>query len=204
MRERPDSEPAQVLLAQLELVAGDLVDESLVDWLKQDNCGVRNFLEIGGLGPEHFDGGKLEALWLRGGLRDVVDFRDLFRHFVDTHADFEQRLLRRAEEFGCVRALFYAVTTAQRLVGLAPSAAFCADLQGYAPSAPVRSLMGWLIDRLLAPQRPDTTSAALAERLLFIRSHWIRMPPGMLLRHLAHKWVKGRKPPPVATTDLPG
>ena len=33
---------------------------------------------------------------LRGGLRDVVDFRDLFRHFVDTHADFEQRLLRRA------------------------------------------------------------------------------------------------------------
>ena len=141
---------------------------------------------------------------LRGGLRDVVDFRDLFRHFVDTHADLEQRLLRRAEEFGCGRALFYAVTTAQRLVGLVPSTTFCTDLERYAPSAPVRYLMGWLIDRLLAPQRPDTSSAALAERLLFIRSHWIRMPPGMLLRHLAHKWVKGRKPPPVATTDLPG
>lgn len=141
---------------------------------------------------------------LRGGLRDVVDFRDLFRHFVDKESDFEQQLLRRAEQLGCGRALFYAVLTSQRLAGLQPSTTFLTGLQRHAPSTPVRRLMGWLIDRLLAPRRPNATSADVAERLLFLRSHWIRMPPGMLLRHLTHKLFKGRKPPPVATSDLPG
>ena len=141
---------------------------------------------------------------LRGGLRDVVDFRDLYRHFVANQADFERHLLLRADELGCGRALYYAVATAERLAGLTPSAAFLADLARHAPSAPVRRLMGWLIDRLLAPRRPDAASAAMAEKLLFLRSHWIRMPPGMLLRHLTHKLIKGRKPPPVAASDLPG
>jgi hypothetical protein len=66
-----------------------------------------------------------------------------------------------------------------------------------------RELMRRLIDRLLAPARPGIRSAAVAERLLFIRSHWIRMPPLMLARHLARKALKS-KAAPGAEPDLPG
>lgn len=140
---------------------------------------------------------------LRGGLRDVVDFRDLFVHFTADQPDFEQRLLARAEELGCCRALYYAVVTAQRLAGLTPSPAFTASVVQFAPAAPVRHLMQMLIDQVLAPERPGARPQALAGQLMFIRSHWIRMPPGMLLRHLVHKQFKLGKTPPLAT-DLPG
>ena len=54
---------------------------------------------------------------LRGGLRDVMDFRDLYEHFLAQDAAFETRLLERADEMGGGLPLYYAVMTAQRLVG---------------------------------------------------------------------------------------
>ena len=74
---------------------------------------------------------------LRGGLRDVVDFRDLFAHFSAQHADFESRLLARADELGCGRALYYSVRTADRLAGLACTDALRAASRRWAPPAPI-------------------------------------------------------------------
>jgi len=140
---------------------------------------------------------------LRGGLRDVVDFRDLFEHFLAQDPAFGQALLARAQQLGCGRALYYAVTTAQRLAGLGPSSAFVAAVAAYAPAAVVARLMVWLIEQALAPPRLGLRRSALANQLLFIRSHWVRMPPGMLLRHLSHKLLK-TKQPAVSAADLPG
>ena len=56
---------------------------------------------------------------------------------------------------------------------------------------------------LLAPRRLRSRRSDLANQLLFVRSHWVRMPPGMLLRHLLHKLLKPRKPP-LPTEELPG
>jgi hypothetical protein len=58
-----------------ELVAGDLVDDSLVDWLKKDSCGVRNFLEIGGLLQRGHDLEYLETLCAAGALDPLVKVR---------------------------------------------------------------------------------------------------------------------------------
>ncbi|MDJ0739045.1 MAG: nucleotidyltransferase family protein [Gammaproteobacteria bacterium] len=140
---------------------------------------------------------------LRGGLRDIVDFRDLFVHFSAADTDFATQLVRRAEQLGCARALYYAASAAQRLIGLSLPGDVVAGIRRHAPAPPVDALMRWLIDRLLAPVRPGTAAAAIAERALFVRSHWIRMPPRLLLRHLAHKWLKRRKPP-LPATELPG
>jgi hypothetical protein len=140
---------------------------------------------------------------LRGGLRDVVDFRDLFEHFAAGEPEFGQRLLRRAEALGCGRALYYALSTAQRLAGLAVTPELRAAVARHAPPAPVAALMAWLIAQTLAPARLGLRRSAFAGQLLFIRSHWVRMPPGMLLRHLWHKAVVRRKPGP-ADPDLPG
>jgi hypothetical protein len=59
----------------------------------------------------------------------------------------------------------------------------------FAPPAPTLRLMDALYGRALLPQHPscDDGLAGLARRLLFVRAHWLRMPPGLLARHLAHK-----------------
>ena len=140
---------------------------------------------------------------LRGGLRDVVDFRDLFRHFAGEDGEFERKLLQRARQLGCGRPLYYALTTAQRLAGLEPSADLLAGVRSYAPVAPLAGLMHWLIEQALAPARLGMLQTTLANQLLFIRSHWVRMPPGMLVRHLWHKTFKP-KTPPTHDAEMPG
>jgi hypothetical protein len=49
--------------------------------------------------------------------------------------------------------------------------------------------MYWLVPAVLFPMQPDNPSifARLARVALFLRSHWIRMPPHLLLVHFAHK-----------------
>lgn len=140
---------------------------------------------------------------LRGGLRDVVDFRDLYVHFSARADDFDRRLLERAQQFGCGRPLHYALATAGRLVGLQPSADLVAAARRHAPSGPVDQVMRILIDRLMAPERPNQPGGAVAERLLFVRSHWVRMPPLMLARHLLRKATR-RGGPVARIEDTPG
>lgn len=127
---------------------------------------------------------------LRGGLRDVVDFVDLIRHFTQAESDFEARLLVRAEQLGCGLPLYYAVDTACRLLALEVSADFQRGVRRHAPALPVRGLMRLLIRQTLTPARPGLKRTAFAFWLLFVRSHWVRMPLPMLLRHLARKAFK--------------
>ena len=140
---------------------------------------------------------------LRGGLRDVVDFRDLFEHFLAADPAFEQRLLARARALGCERPLYYAVTTAARHAGLTVSSELFTAIAAFAPPAPLACLIAWLIEQVIAPQRPGLVRSAVAGQLLFIRSHWVRMPPGMLLRHLWHKAVVKRRAGQT-DPDMPG
>jgi len=131
---------------------------------------------------------------LRGGLRDVMDFRDLYMHFGTGDEQFEQRLLARAEALGCGLPLYYAIDTARRLVALKPGEKMVADLSRHRPSVFTRSLMRWLIEHALAPTQTALRTTALANWLLFVRSHWIRMPKALLLRHLVRKTLKRRAP----------
>ena len=140
---------------------------------------------------------------LRGGLRDVVDFRDLFEHFSQQAPGFEPQLLVRAQALGCGRALYYAVTTARRLAGLAPSSGFLAQVEHHAPAWPIARFMAWLIEQTLAPQQLGLMRSAFAGQLLFVRSHWVRMPMGLLIRHLLHKGFR-KKVRSESADDLPG
>lgn len=50
----------------------------------------------------------------------------------------------------------------------------------------------WYLSRILARDRWGRETRALLRLAFYIRSHWIRMPPLMLARHLFVKWRKGR------------
>jgi hypothetical protein len=55
--------------------------------------------------------------------------------------------------------------------------------------------MNRLIPLALLPGHPDHPSrwAAVARWLIYVRAHWLRMPPGLLAKHLSHKaWLRFR------------
>jgi Uncharacterised nucleotidyltransferase len=50
----------------------------------------------------------------------------------------------------------------------------------------------WYLSRILARDRWGRETRSLLRLAFYMRSHWIRMPPLMLARHLFVKWRKGR------------
>ena len=115
-----------------------------------------------------------------GALRDVLDIRDLLETF-GRAPDFERRLTAAAEVLGLGRPLYYAVRYS-RMVGLAAS---YPGVNAWRPSAPVLNLMDGLVTRTL--MHPPGLRASLAALALYTRSHWLRMPTGLLVRHLYRK-----------------
>jgi hypothetical protein len=66
-------------------------------------------------------------------------------------------------------------------------------------AAAVPSGARWMMDRIVPlslfsghPDRPDVR-ADLARMFAYVRSHWVKMPPTMLIIHLARKfWTRQR------------
>jgi hypothetical protein len=124
------------------------------------------------------------------GLRDLVDLADLFQHF-GKHAGFWEELVDRARSQGLLRPLFYTMRYTNRFLAAdIPDTAMVATGDG-APTGPVLYLMDNLIGAVMIPEHPDfpRRRRAVAQWLLYVRSHWLRMPPGMLLQHLARKQI---------------
>jgi hypothetical protein len=113
-------------------------------------------------------------------LRNLWDIDRLLREFGAAHTDFWRRLNERAAHHG----LLSAVTRAARLAY---------DL--YGTPVPERWRMGGSADalfraRLLARDGWGRTRRPALRLVFYVRSHWLRMPPHMLARHL---WRKARK-----------
>ena len=123
-------------------------------------------------------------------LRDLVDIDDLCRHFANEDADFWDRLVTRGEELGLGRPLYYSLRYGQQLLDTPVPGEVVERMQQWAPSAPFRWLMDRLVPRTLMPEHPVHASriSALARLLLYMRSHWLRMPPWLLVYHLAYKF----------------
>ena len=137
---------------------------------------------------------------LRGGLRDLWDLHLLCAEFSEDEG-FWLRLAERALELNLGRPLYYAADTLRRLLRTpVPDTVFTA-LAPVAPKGITLKLMRSLISRHLAPEDVDAPHSRIVELLLFVRSHWVRMPPLMLARHLTIKWWRGqrRRDPATAT-----
>jgi hypothetical protein len=122
---------------------------------------------------------------LINGLRELVDINELLSIF-EKEPEFEQRLVHRADELGLSRPLFYAVHFCGELLRSDLSGRIEKQLDAAAPTAPSRQLILSMMRSRLIPADPDHTAAMrrIAANLLYLRSHWLRMPPLMLARHL--------------------
>ncbi len=126
---------------------------------------------------------------LGGGLRDLADLDSLLRHFGAQEDGFWQRLVPRARQLQLARPLCYALRYAGRVWRTPIPEEVANEVQRDGPRWPVRRLMDALVARAVAPVRgghPDV-AGDLSRLMLYVRSHWLRMPPLMLARHLARK-----------------
>jgi hypothetical protein len=116
---------------------------------------------------------------LAGGLRNLWDIDRLLRQF--DSRDFRHRLAERAARHQLRPAVARALRLAARLYGspVDPALAGRARLSDRLFEARLLARNGWG-----QPRRP------LLRFGFYVRSHWLRMPPAMLARHL---WVKATR-----------
>ncbi len=123
------------------------------------------------------------------GLRDLVDIDGLLRHFAE-EPGFWDELLARADQFGAGLVLFYGLRYATKLFGTPVPDPVIRRVRRWRPVPPVMALMDWLVIRSLSAYREDGIGAWAARKMLYVRSHWRRMPPHQLAAHLMRKAVR--------------
>lgn len=123
---------------------------------------------------------------LSGGLRNLWDIHRLLCDFIDADSDFCLRLMEEAHH----HQLWSEVERALRLT----ARIYATPVTGY--QSPIRFSLkeqrsDWFYRRRLLARDGWGRERRPATRLAFyVRSHWLRMPPLMLARHL---WTKARR-----------
>ncbi|MGN6270723.1 MAG: nucleotidyltransferase domain-containing protein [Sphingomonas sp.] len=115
---------------------------------------------------------------LAGGLRNLWDIHCLIGQFGTAG------LAERARQHGLERAVARAARQAHALYGTEVPAGWRAE---YGADRLFRR-------RLLARDGWGRPTRRLTRLGFYLRSHWLRMPPAMLARHLWTKWRKGYRP----------
>lgn len=126
-----------------------------------------------------------------GRFRDLIDLQEMLLAFGDDDALWT-RLVARAREQGLGRPLYYALVALQRVLATPVPPAVRREAESFSPPAPVAQWMNRTLADLLAPIDPERWPPAHRGRqwLLYVRSHWLRMPAHLLLPHLARKWAR--------------
>jgi hypothetical protein len=138
---------------------------------------------------------------LAGGLRNLWDIDRLLREFGERHADFWPALHQRARRHGLLPTVGRAVRLAGHLYGtpinwgqlpISPGASGSGEMRsaeiGYCPQ--LTAADAFYLRRLLARDGWGRARRPFTRLGFYVRSHWLRMPPLMLARHL---WVKARR-----------
>jgi len=126
-----------------------------------------------------------------GRFRDLIDLHELVVAFGADDA-FWPRLVARAREQGLGRPLYYALQALSRVLGTpVPAVASQAAIE-FRPPLPVAQWMNRTLANVLAPIDPQRWPPAHRGRLwlLYVRSHWLRMPAHLLVPHLVRKSLR--------------
>ena len=128
------------------------------------------------------------------GLRDLVDLDDLLRNF-SVEADFWDHLVQRSQDLDLTRPLYYALRYTSLILHTPVPAAVLEQTKRFAPAR----LAGLIMDRLVIHAVNDRLNGgrrfiqAFSSWALYMRQHWLRMPPFLLARHLVHQMFRPQK-----------
>jgi len=148
------------------------------------------------------------------------EFSAALRQLYDLHLLLEEsgardafwnRLTERADRLGLGRILFYLLRYPNAVFDTTVPAATKAAVSSHAPNAAILAMMDTLVISAISDANTGTRfpSADFAQWCLYVRSHWLKMPPWQLFRHLSRKawqnFVDGfGRPASVDTRHEPG
>jgi hypothetical protein len=123
------------------------------------------------------------------GFRDIHDLYLLITEGVSINADFLDLLQKRAEQLGFELVLYYCLRLQQRIFALTIADKYIVALEAKISSPIIAKLV---LEMLFTVIHPSTTLADSRKQrtyalMLFIRSHWLKMPMHILVPHLFHK-----------------
>ena len=124
--------------------------------------------------------------------RDILDVHELLTDLPAAHPTFWADFTRRVAALKIERSVFYALRYAMLFFDTRVPENTLEILATAAPNPITLALMDFAIGRMVIGGPRTTHSERLAAQLLLARSHWIKMPPLMLFKHLSHKFAKRR------------
>lgn len=136
---------------------------------------------------------------LETGLRGLVDLDALVREF-SREPTFLVALHDRSVELGLAQSLYQALRLTNRFMATPLPSDWLdrlAAASGVPPRAVGQRLLAGCWSSAVLPRHGlvENRWAPLARSVLYLRGHWLRMPTGLLLRHLVRKaaraWVLG-------------
>jgi hypothetical protein len=134
-----------------------------------------------------FYGGEFE-----NGFRDLTDLDMLFNQFDEQHECWET-FVGRARELQLELPLYYAVRyTNKMLYTPIPDKVFMM-LKSYEPNYLMRKIYDFLYLNALMPNHTSDESIyiGVSRWMLYVRSHWLKMPLYLLVPHLSRKaWMR--------------
>lgn len=119
---------------------------------------------------------------LAGGMRNLWDFHCLATEFAERDPQYWDRLKARSLDHELLPAVERAARLARDLYGTATPADWP---QWHRQDK-------WYVARITARDGWGRKTRKFIRLIFYIRSHWLRMPPMMLARHLWTKWRKGQ------------
>jgi len=123
-------------------------------------------------------------------LRNMLDIRDLIRLGLAAEADYVDRLIERAAVHRAGRPVADALATLNRMHALDLNQDQSNFIKQNRRNFIAQTAFSWSVkQRTLSVQPHARAESWLARLLLYIRSHWITMPPRMLVQHLTRKAV---------------
>jgi hypothetical protein len=128
------------------------------------------------------------------GLRDILDLHGLLNHFGENEPGFWHRLVPRAVELDLVHPLYYALHYCRLILNTDIPAAVLEQSRKGRPNPLMSGVMDGLFMRALRPDHPSCEQplTGVARWLLYVRSHYLRMPLYLLIPHLTRKAWKRR------------
>lgn len=127
---------------------------------------------------------------LENGLRDLFDLDGLFKH-LNNNPIFWDEIFDRAVQLGVTRPLFYAIRYTSMILNTQIPTKVISQSMATKPSLVSLAIFDFCYLKSLQPMHLScaTFGTTLARSILYLRSHWIRMPFFMLVRHLGRKWL---------------
>ena len=129
----------------------------------------------------------------RNGLRDLWDLDRMLRDFPHRDPFFWNTLVARARQLDLLGSVFHGLTYS-RAIFSTPIPDHILEEAGNRSRKMRKPLMDFLFRRALRPNQPECKLpfTGLALNLLYLRSHYLRMPLYLLLPHLLRKAWLGR------------